>query len=63
MEITTRKPFGQVVNDALKAQGRSKKWLYNQLEMTAPTFDARVKNNDWRLGEIIKITALLGLNG
>lgn len=61
MEITTRKPFGELVNEALKEQGRSKKWLYHQLEMSAPTFDARLKNNDWRLGEIIKITSLLDL--
>lgn len=61
--IKVRLTFSQNVTDALKSQGRSKKWFAESMDMTAPTLDARLKNNDWRLGEIIKASQLLQLNG
>lgn len=59
--LKIRLTFSQTVTEALKEQGRSKKWFYEKMSMTAPTLDARIENNDWRLGEIIKATQLLGL--
>lgn len=61
--LLIRRNFSEVVIDELAAQEKSKRWLYNQLNMTAQSFDSRLDNNDWRLDEIIKITTLLNLNG
>ena len=61
MHVTVRENFSHTVLTALKNQGKSKRWLYLQMNMTPFTLDSRLQNNDWRLGEIIKITQLLGL--
>lgn len=61
MEIQVRENFSETVLTALKKKEISKRWLYLQLGMAAQTFELRIKQNDWRLGEIIKITSLLDL--
>ena len=62
-EITLRKNFSETVLEELYLQDKSKRWLYLELKMTPESFQSRIENNDWRLGEIIKITSLLKLNG
>ena len=49
------------VQEALKEQGRQKKWLYKQLGMSAPTLDSRLDNNDWTVAELVKLQDLLGI--
>lgn len=61
MEITVRDNFSQTVASSLRKMDKSKRWLYLQMNMTPVTFDSRIENNDWRLGEIIKISQILGL--
>lgn len=59
--ITVRTNFSETILKALEKQNKSKRWLYLQLNMAAQSFELRLEQNDWRLGEIIKITSLLGL--
>lgn len=49
------------VIEALKKQGRSKKWLSEQMQMTRPTLYLRLKNNAWRVGEVMQLQALLDI--
>ena len=61
MEIQVSTNFSKTVLDELVKQNASKRWLYLQLNMTPQTFEARIKHNDWRLSEIIKVMAILQL--
>lgn len=47
------------VIEALKEQGRSKVWLAEKLNITRQTLDSRLKNNDWRIGEVMLLMGLL----
>ena len=51
----------QRVIDALKKQGRSKKWLSEQLGVSRPTLDSRLRENVWKLGELMLVESLLGI--
>lgn len=61
MEIKVRSNFSETVINTLTKRKLSKRWLYYKLEMAPATFELRLKQNDWRLGEIMKISNLLGL--
>lgn len=61
MKIEIDTSFSSNVKSALKQQMKSKRWLYLKMNMTPITLDSRLKNNDWRLDEIVKITKLLEL--
>jgi len=45
---------------ALKNQGRKKTWLAEQLNISRPTLDGRLKDNCWSMSEIITIKRLFG---
>lgn len=49
------------VIEALKEQGRSKVWLAEKLSMTRQTLDSRLKDNTWRIGEVMQLMTLLGI--
>lgn len=46
---------------ALKEQGRSKVWLSKKLNITRQTLDLRLKENTWRVNELIQLMSLLGI--
>ena len=46
---------------ALKEQGRSKVWLAKKLYITRQTLDLRLKDNTWRIKEVILLMSLLGI--
>lgn len=43
---------------ALKDQGRKKTWLAEQLGISRPTLDNRLKDNTFAIGEIMKLQEL-----
>ena len=52
--ITTSKK----VELSLRDEGRKKTWLAEQLEISRPTLDSRLKGNAFSIGEIIKLKRL-----
>ena len=44
-----------------KKEGKTKFWLSNQLDMSRPTLDDRIKNNNWYHEEAMKLK-LLGID-
>lgn len=49
------------VIEALDVQGRSKVWLCEQLQISRPTLDSRLKDNTWRINEVMLLMKLLGI--
>ena len=49
------------VLEALKEQGRSKVWLAEKLSMTRQTLDSRLKDNTWRINEVMLLMSLLDI--
>lgn len=46
------------VKFALSNQGRKKTWLADQLGISRPTLDNRLKDNSFLIGEIMKLQEL-----
>jgi hypothetical protein len=61
MEVQNRKPTNLQVQDALKKQGRKKVWLAGELKISRVTLDAKLKDNTFTVGEILKLKHLFGL--
>ena len=55
--ITTAKK----VEFALKEQGRKKVWLAEQLQISRPTLDAKLKDNTFTIKEIIYLNVILNI--
>lgn len=58
METAQRTATNEVVKDQLLKQGRKKTWLSDQLGISRPTLDDRLKENCWLPGEIIMLKQL-----
>lgn len=56
-----RQNISEKVIKALEEQGKSKVWLYAKLEMSPPTLDRRLKDNDWSVAELVKLQDCLGI--
>ena len=55
------KPFGQRVEDRLKEEGRSKKWLAKLLDVSRQTLYIKIKYNDFKEEEKNKLKLTLGV--
>lgn len=60
LKLDTMETNKKVV-EALKEQGRSKKWLSEQMQMSRITLHTRLRDNEWRIGEVIQLQRLLGI--
>ena len=58
MNIDQRMSTHEIVKDQLIKQGRKKTWLSQQMGMSRPTLDERLKENCWLPGEILKLKQL-----
>lgn len=50
--------FNKIVEKAIKEQGRSKTWLAEALNISRPTLDRKLKNNTFKLEEVVKLKNL-----
>ncbi len=53
-----RLPTNKKVELELKAQGRNKSWLANELGITRPVLYSRLKDNFWTPTELMKLKAI-----
>lgn len=58
MNIDQRMSTNEIVKDQLIKQGRKKTWLSEQMGMSRPTLDERLKENCWLPEEILKLKQL-----
>lgn len=57
-EIKERLKTSDRVRFALRNQGRKKTWLAEQLGISRPTLDNRLKDNSFLIGEVLKLQEL-----
>ena len=50
--------YSDTVKLAIKQQGRKKNWLAEQLGISRPTLDSRLKDNAWTTTELNKLVEL-----
>jgi DNA invertase Pin-like site-specific DNA recombinase len=62
MEAITRDTTSQKVERALRDQGRSKRWLARQLEISVGTLYNRLNDNLWSAPELMMLQSLLNID-
>jgi transcriptional regulator with PAS, ATPase and Fis domain len=58
MEKEEYESFNKIVEKAIKQQGRTKTWLAEALKISRPTLDRKLKNNTFKLEEVVKLKNL-----
>jgi hypothetical protein len=58
----SRKSTSEKVKEELFRQSKKKIWLAEQLGVSRPFLDARLKDNCWSVGEVVKLQNLLGID-
>ena len=61
MQTEARETTSQKVETALKEQGRNKRWLARQLDISTATLYSRLEHNDWSLPELLVIKTALNI--
>lgn len=57
-----KKTYSQKVIKAMEQKKLKKVDVYSKLEMSQPTFDTRLKDNNWRLQEMELLNSLLNIS-
>jgi len=48
----------ETIKKNMEDQGRSYTWLINNLDLSRATFYSRLKNNEWKFGDIVRMKNL-----